>query len=227
MALKGYTIGASAVAGALVCNLLLSKSIGAVAANDSADDMFVLLHAETDLCRVTRQCKHFHSMICSGRPDHLAGRSSLSYPYGTVYPYHGEPWYYFIDHPLPDDTGLDPLRELPWNFDHELRRLYRIANNMTFKPGASWIPTDSMLEAAEDRDEDAIETINTIEGVCSAVVMAMKKYFGTFEELCSKYRHVCGEALQTTWLEDWVIDEQDVYGRNLVYRRHKYIKSAQ
>ncbi|KAF4716707.1 hypothetical protein FOZ62_000122, partial [Perkinsus olseni] len=117
--------------------------------------------------------------------------------------------------------------ELPWNFDHELRRLYRIANNMTFKPGASWIPTDSMLEAAEDRDEDAIETINTIEGVCSAVVMAMKKYFGTFEELCSKYRHVCGEALQTTWLEDWVIDEQDVYGRNLVYRRHKYIKSAQ
>ncbi|KAF4670689.1 hypothetical protein FOZ61_009532 [Perkinsus olseni] len=181
MALKSYTVGASAVAGALVFNSLLSKSIGAVAANDRTD---------------------------------------------TVYPYHGEPWYYFIDHPLPDDTGLDPLRELPWNFDHELRRLYGIANKMTFKPGASWIPTDGMLEAAEDNDEDAIETIHIIEGVCSAVVMAMKKYFGTFEELCSTYRHVCGEALQTTWLEDWVIDEQDVYGRNLVYQRHKYIKSA-
>ncbi|KAF4680033.1 hypothetical protein FOZ63_003054, partial [Perkinsus olseni] len=111
--------------------------------------------------------------------------------------------------------------ELPWNFDEELRRLYGIANKIqTFKPGASWIPTDSMLEAAEGNDEDAIKTINTIEGVCSAVVTAMKKYFGTFEELCSTYRHVCGEALTTTWLEDWVIDEQDVYGRNLVNQRH-------
>ncbi|KAF4690820.1 hypothetical protein FOZ60_016793 [Perkinsus olseni] len=142
MAVKGYTIGASAVAGALVFILLLSKSIDAVAANDSTVDYprntkytyynglynhTFCLYGKNEILTEEHTALEFyirnntmrtHAINCPKIGNETAFRAGWwgtpdLHSYQTVYPYHGEPWYYFIDHPLPDDTGLDPLRELP------------------------------------------------------------------------------------------------------------------
>ncbi|KAF4662897.1 hypothetical protein FOZ61_002103 [Perkinsus olseni] len=117
-----------------------------------------------------------------------SGRSAVQSYANITYPTSEEDWYTFEDHFPPNNTGLDPLRELN-------QSPLRDARNKVYAAAAKG--------KVEGQTEAQDELISEFKDACSVAIETIRKHFGPFPRLCGKYRDASEEAIAAATLEKW------------------------